>query len=386
MGTTPTVYDVAERSGVSIATVSRVYRNPDSVRDKTRERVLAAARELGYVPSGNARGLASRSTGVLGLCFPDYSAPDPDTEAAAADADDADDHAFMLHSDQIIRGMERAARRHGYALLIAASLKGGPESLVAKVAGRVDGFAVLAGTVPTEDLDVISRRLPVVMLAGPREPDHLDHLDHIEVANEDGQQELTRHLIEDHGLRRLAFVGGEERSPDAQARFRGYQEACRAAGLPVREEPDLRAGMMTQAEGSRAADALLDRTGPGAGSVGGGGGGGSGGGSGGDVRGGVSAPPGAMLFANDQMAIGALHALERRGVRVPQDVAVTGFDGIPLSRLVRPALTTVRQPMRQLGEEAVELLVRRLGEERDRAPVDLMLPVNVVRRASCGCG
>lgn len=360
MSTTPTVYDVAERSGVSIATVSRVYRTPDSVREKTRERVLAAARELGYVPSGNARGLASRSTGVLGLCFPDLSDPDTETEAAAADADD--DHAFMLYSDQIIRGMERAARRHGYALLIAASLKGGPESLVAKVAGRVDGFAVLSRTVPTEDLDVISRRLPVVMLAGPRENDELDHLDHIEVANADGQRELTRHLVEDHGLRRLAFVGGEERSPDAQARFLGYQEACRAAGLPVREEPDLRAEMMTQAEGARAADELLDRA---------------------DAAG---PPPDAMLFANDQMAIGALHALERRGVRVPDDIAVTGFDGIPLSRLVRPALTTVRQPMRQLGEEAVELLVRRLGAEREREPVDLMLPVSVVRRASCGCG
>ncbi|MFJ2767712.1 LacI family DNA-binding transcriptional regulator [Streptomyces sp. NPDC087300] len=354
------MYDVAERSGVSIATVSRVYRNPDSVREQTRERVLAAARELGYVPSGNARGLASRSTGVLGLCFPDHSDPDTETEAAAADADD--DHAFMLYSDQIIRGMERAARRHGYALLIAASLKGGPESLVAKVAGRVDGFAVLSRTVPTEDLDVISRRLPVVMLAGPRENDELDHLDHIEVANADGQRELTRHLIADHGLRRLVFIGGEERSPDAQARFLGYQEACREAGLPVREEPDLRAGMMTQAEGARAADALLDRA---------------------EAAG---SPPEAMLFANDQMAIGALHALERRGVRVPDDIAVTGFDGIPLGRLVRPALTTVRQPMRRLGEEAVELLVRRLGPERDRDPVDLMLPVSVVRRTSCGCG
>ncbi|GAA3105257.1 LacI family DNA-binding transcriptional regulator [Streptomyces rectiviolaceus] len=368
MSTTPTVYDVAERSGVSIATVSRVYRNPDSVRETTRERVLAAARELGYVPSGNARGLASRSTGVLGLCFPDYSDPDTETEAAAADADD--DHAFMLYSDQIIRGMERAARRHGYALLIAASLKGGPESLVAKVAGRVDGFAVLARTVPTEDLDVISRRLPVVMLAGPRENDELDHLDHIEVANADGQRELTRHLIEDHGLRRLVFVGGSKASPDAEARFRGFQEACRAAGLPVREEPDLRTEMMTQAEGERATDALLDRAGEESGD------GGPGGGT----------VPEAMIFANDQMAVGALHALDRRGVRVPDDVAVTGFDGIPLSRLVRPALTTVRQPMRQLGEEAVELLVRRLGEERDGEPVSLMLPVTVARRASCGCG
>lgn len=350
MSSAPTVYDVAERSGVSIATVSRVYRNPDSVRAQTRERVLEAARELGYVPSGNARGLASRSTGVLGLCFPDYADPDAESEA--------DDDAAMLYSDQIIRGMERAARRHGYALLIAASLKGGPESLVAKVAGRVDGFAVLARTVPTEELEVISRRQPVVMLAGPRESEQLDHLDHIEVANADGQRELTRHLIEDHGLRRLAYVGSAEESPDVAARFRGYVEACRAAGVPVGDEPDLRVGMMTQAEGAAAAAALLDRAGE---------------------------RPEALLFANDQMAVGALHTLERRGIRVPEDVAVTGFDGIALGRLVRPALTTVRQPMRRMGEEAVELLIRRLNGDRSATPVSMMLPVSVVRRASCGC-
>ncbi|WP_392672359.1 LacI family DNA-binding transcriptional regulator [Streptomyces sp. LN785] len=352
----PTVYDVAERSGVSIATVSRVYRTPDSVRAQTRERVLEAARELGYVPSGNARGLASRTTGVLGLCFPDYADPDAEADAADSDADDA----VMLYSDQIIRGMERAARRHGYALLIAASLEGGPESLVAKVAGRVDGFAVLAQTVPTEDLEVISRRLPVVMLAGPRE---IDHLDHIVVANADGERELARHLIEDHGLRRLAFIGGEVESPDAEARFRGFQQACRDAGLPVPDAPDLRAEMMTQAEGARTAEALLDRTA--------------------DL--GEHERPQAMLFANDQMAVGALRALERRGVRVPEDIAVTGFDGIPLSRIVRPSLTTVRQPIRQLGEQAVELLVQRL-RDRERPPASLMLPVSLARRASCGCG
>ncbi|SEK54656.1 LacI family DNA-binding transcriptional regulator [Nonomuraea pusilla] len=352
-GAAPTVYDVAERSGVSIATVSRVYRMPESVRPETRERVLAVAHALGYVPSGNARGLASRSTGVLGLCFPDYS--DPDAEAA----EDADD-AAMLYSDQIIRGMERAARRHGYALLIAASLKGGPESLVAKVAGRVDGFAVLARTVPTAELDVISRRQPVVMLAGPREsPDTADHLDHVEVANFDGQRELTRHLIEDHGVRRPAYVGSSEESPDVEARFRGFLAACGDAGVEVAGEPALRVGMMTQAEGARAAEALCERAGE---------------------------RPDAFVFANDQMAVGALHALERRGVKVPGDVLVTGFDGIPLSRLVRPSLTTVHQPMLRLGEAAVELLVERLSGARTGDPVSVMLPVTVVRRTSCGCG
>jgi LacI family transcriptional regulator len=343
----PTVYDVAERANVSIATVSRVYRNPDSVRAQTRDRVLEVARELGYVPSGNARGLASRTTGVLGLCFPDYADPDIE-DAAGMDVDDVEQ---ALYADWIIRGMERAARRHGYALVIAASLAGGPESLVAQMAGRVDGFAVLARTVATEDLELLSRRLPIVMVAGPRE---VDHLDHIEVANQAGERELTTHLIADHGLRRLAFIGGATDSPDGHARFLGYQEAMRAADLPAPDEPDAR-GDFTQSGGRAATRRLLDLP-----------------------------LPQALVFANDQMAIGGLEVLERRGVRVPEDVAVVGFDGIPLGRVVRPGLTTVTQPMRQLGETAVDLLVERLADPT-REPRSVMLPVAQTRRASCGC-
>ncbi|MFD7229744.1 LacI family DNA-binding transcriptional regulator [Streptomyces sp. NPDC059881] len=343
---TPTVYDVAERAGVSIATVSRVYRSPDSVRAATRDRVLSVARELGYLPSGSARGLASRTTGVLGLCFPDIH----DTEAE--DAPDTEDAELILYSDEVIRGMERAARRHGYALLIAASHADRAGGQLAEVAGRVDGLAVLAQTVPAEDLEVVGRRLPVVLIAGQRDDDY----DHIEVANFDGQLELTRHLIVDHGLRRLAFVGGPPDSPDGEARFRGFQAAHLEAGLPLPEAPDVR-GDLTQAAGRKAVEELLDRDG---------------------------APPQGLVLANDQMAVGALHALESRGVGVPDEIAVTGFDGIALSRLVRPTLTTVRQPMGRLGEEAVELLVSRL-QDRGQATVARVLPVKVTRRASCGC-
>ncbi|WP_233159819.1 LacI family DNA-binding transcriptional regulator [Actinophytocola xanthii] len=339
---------MAERAQVSIATVSRVYRNPGTVRPQTRERVLAVARELGYVPSGSARGLASRATGVLGLCFPDYADPEVDGDEGS------DDPEHTLYADEITRGMERAARRHGYALLIAASLAGGPESLVATVAGRVDGFAVLARTVPTEDLEIISRRLPVVMIAGPRE---IDHLDHLEVANDEGEFAMTTHLIADHGLTRLAFLDGAADSPDARARFRGYRRARAAAGLPAPDEPDAR-GDFTQAGGRLATERLLA---------------------------GVDRPPQALICANDQMALGALQTLERRGIRVPDEVAVVGFDGIPLGRVVRPALTTVTQPMRKLGETAVDLLVERLREP-DREPRSVLLPVTQTRRASCGCG
>lgn len=230
---------------------------------------------------------------------------------------------------------------------------------MAQVAGRVDGFAVMARTVPTEELEAISRRRPVVMLAGPRAQDpSLDHLDHVEVANEDGQYELTRHLLHDHGLRRLAYVGLVDDSPDVEARFRGFRRACAEAGAEAAAAPALRMPMMTQAEGARAARLLCEGSGD---------------------------RSEAFVFANDQMAVGALQALERRGLRVPEDVVVTGFDGIPLSRMVRPALTTVRQPMVRMGEEAVDLLVRRLSGQPPQEPVSLMLPVSVARRASCGC-
>ncbi|MFK0168788.1 LacI family DNA-binding transcriptional regulator [Streptomyces sp. NPDC090306] len=344
---TPTVYDVAEQAGVSIATVSRVYRTPDTVRPETRERVLTAARDLGYVPSGSARGLASRSTGVLGLCFPDYT--DPETENAAGDDDDAQ----VLYADQVIRGMERAARREGYALLISASLRGGPSDLLGRMAGQVDGFAMMARTAEAADLEVYAKRLPVVVLAGPPENERLDH---IEVANFDGQRELTRHLVEAHGLTRLAFVGGPADSPDAEARFHGYRAACRDAGLPVPDEPDVRRGL-TRQDGREAVKRLAFRPG---------------------------GLPRGMLFANDQMAVGGMEELAANGVRVPQDVAVTGFDGIPLGRMVRPSLTTVRQPMRRLGGLAVDLLIRRLTD-RDRPPESILLPVSLALRASCGC-
>ncbi|MFG2429451.1 LacI family DNA-binding transcriptional regulator [Streptomyces sp. NPDC048590] len=345
---TPTVYDVAERAGVSIATVSRVYRNPDSVRGPTRERVLASARELGYVPSGSARGLASRSTGVLGLCYPDFH----DSESDSAPG--ADPGEVALYSDEVIRGMERAARRHGYALLIAASHADEAGTRLTEVAGRVDGLAVLAQAVPEEALEMVARRVPVVLLAG--EP--YDGLDHVKVANFDGQLQITRHLLSTHRLRRLAFVGGPADSPDGEARFLGYQAAHLEAGLPLPAGPDVR-GDLTQAAGRKAVEELFGASGDGP-------------------------RPQGLVFANDQMAVGALHALEARGVDVPGDLAVTGFDGIPLSRLVRPTLTTVRQPMSQLGVEAVELLVARLSG-RERSPEARLLPVTAMWRESCGC-
>src|SRR5437868_12564529 len=146
----PSVYEVARLAGVSTATVSRVLAGYERVLPRTREKVLTAVTELGYVPSGAARDLAARRTGVLGLCFPDLDTEDGDA-------------AYWY--DEVIRGMERAARRSGYAVLIAASHHRDDSGLVLSIAGRCDGLVVLARTAPLAMIEHVATRIPVVLLA-----------------------------------------------------------------------------------------------------------------------------------------------------------------------------------------------------------------------------
>ena len=151
----PSVYEVARLAGVSTATVSRVLAGHERVLPGTRDKVLTAVTELGYVPSGAARDLAARRTGVLGLCFPDLDAEDGDA-------------AYWY--DEVIRGMERAARRSGYAVLIAASHHRDDSGLVLSIAGRCDGLVVLARTAPLAMIEHVATRIPVVLLATEERP------------------------------------------------------------------------------------------------------------------------------------------------------------------------------------------------------------------------
>ena len=342
MEQTPTIYEVAERADVSIATVSRALQGKGNLRPETRDRVLRAAAELGYVPSATARELATRRSYVLGLAFPDLD--DPGEEHG---------HETLLYSDEVTRGMERAARAAGYAVLIAATHHSRDPDFVLSLATKTDGMVVLARTVATEQLEKLARRVPVVLLAGPRDPARLDH---VSVANAQGSAAVTEHLVRVHGHEEVAFLGGPDDSPDAAARFEGHRWALGAAGLPVPERPAAGADF-TESGGAHAVDALLDER---------------------------DTPPQAIVCANDQMAVGAIGALVKAGFAVPDDVAVTGFDDIQIAKHVTPALTTVHQPMRRLGACAVELLLRRI-EDPDAEPDAVVLATSLVVRASCGC-
>ena len=339
MLTRSTIYEVAERCGVSTATVSRVVHGGTGFSPSTRERVLAAAAELGWIPSGPARGLASKKTGIVGLLFPDLGASGGAEEESP------------LYIDEVIRGAERAATAAGRAVLIAAT-RGAGRELVFSVAGQVDGLVVLARSLSARDVKTLSRSVPVVVLANRSENSGLDY---VGTDNRGGMRELVAHLVTVHRFSRLAFVSGPAHSPDSQERFAGFRTALREHGLPDPGQPSADGGF-TEAGGARATRTLLARR----------------------------KPPQAMVFANDEMAAGGLGVLRAAGLRVPSDVAVTGFDDIALARHLQSPLTTVRQPMRDLGREAVRLLHRRLAKPGSRR-LSLTLPTQLVVRRSCGC-
>ena len=354
----PTVYDVASAAGVSIATVSRVLRTPDAVREGTRDRVQAAIRSLGYVPSGNARALAGRRTGVVGLLLPGFDVvpderPDVVTDGGVRIVDDrrhvTQPTSSNLYFDEVLRGAETEAWQRGLALMVAAGRGPSRDVIVNDVAGRVDGLAVLAQTVPDELLEHVARRIPVVVLADDRRSRGFDS---ISVDNAAGMRTLAAHVIGRLGIRSIAYVAGPVDSPDDQERTAGFKRALEDHGLASAAVRTVH-GDFGRIRARELARTLLDER-----------------------------VPRAIVCSNDQSALGVLDAVLARGLRVPDDVVVTGFDGIDAGRYSVPRLTTVHQPMGDLGRAAVRAIVDRL-DRREGPPRAVRLPVEVLLRESC---
>jgi len=231
--------------------------------------------------------------------------------------------------------------------VVASHSRADTDEAVVDLAGRVDGMAVQGGTVSEHALEKAAAQVRVVMMAG--ESPHV----HASVRVENGSvQELTRHLLVDHGYRRLAFVGYNAGSPDVHARWEAFRAAHRAARrrVPTRA---VEVGLQ-QSDGVLAARDLLDVT--------------------------DTTRPDAVVCANDETALGFMIGALGRGFRVPEDVAITGFDDMPMASLVQPTLTTVRQPVRELAATTARLLLDRSTERGE-----VLLPTEVVLRGSCGC-
>lgn len=324
-----TIYQVAQRAEVSIATVSRVLRGSAPVAAPTRARVLSAVEALHFTPSHSARSLAEGMHAANGIVFPDLSGP---------------------YFAEVVLGYEEVAGEMGRSVLILSTHgRQAARAMVLDLAARVDGLVVLGRTVDDHVLaELAGRAKPLVLLA--RDP--IPGADAVNAENEESAYALTTHLVRDHGYDSLAFLGDADTSSDTAQRWHGFRRALRDARVPVPDRPTPCA--FDEESGRQCAGQLLRER-----------------------------PPRALVCANDEMALGAIMAAETLGMRVPADLAVTGWDDVMAARHSRPGLTTVRQPMRELGALAARRLHERLaGDQGERR--NEVLPTQLVFRASCG--
>jgi LacI family transcriptional regulator, galactose operon repressor len=339
---TLTIYDVASRAGVSIASVSRVLNGQDSPRAETRDRVMRAVRELSFVPDGAARALSNGLKEVVGV--------------VCRRGDEMlfeDEYESFLYLDVINRGIEAESHRRGFDVLMSSVAYNDEHVLqrVAAMAGKTDGLILHDRMLSAVGIARLAGIVPIVTLAGSPTPASMN----VRCDNESGMRSLVRHLVIDHRYRSIAYLSGRGDSPDNRARARVLESEANAAGADV-VMGALWQGDYSAAGGANAIASLLDAG---------------------------AKLPRAIVCANDQTALGAVHTLAQRGIKVPLDVAVTGFDDVPVARHLHPPLTTVRQPMQELGAKAFEVLYSRISG--DNAKHDVVLPVQLIVRESCGC-
>ena len=319
-----TIRDVARRAQVSVASVSRVLNRQDNVSKETRDRVDEAVRELGYVPHAGARSLSLARTNAIGVVLPDF-------------------HGEFF--SEIVRGMDREASRRGYMLLLSNVHAGNEHSANAMRAmrGRVDGLVVLAPHLSEDELaDALPAGTSAVLI---NTRDDVGGHPAVRLDNAAGARAVAEHLVA-LGRKRIVHIAGAAGNIEAQERADAFRNALEAqAGVSV----ELVQGDFSEESGEAAIRGLLE--------------------SGQKFD--------AVFAANDMMAIGALQALRQAGLRVPQDVAVVGFDDVPLARHL--GLTTVRVRIAELGERALDRLVSILAGEEDTHGQEFHMPELVIR-------
>jgi len=340
-----TLYDVARAAGVSTATVSRVVHGSDRVRPSTRQRVLEVIDELGFVPDAAAQSMAWQRKEVIGLVTIASRGPETDIEREGV--------AFI---EELLRGVQMALSKVGWSVLIsvlAATERSDAYQQLRKISAKVDGLVIAEGIVNSEQLAQLAARVPVVLAAGSLDEPSVDVVD---ADNRAGTTALVRHMLEQHGKKRLFYVDGPPEAPDARERRRAFEETVgRHPGATV---TGCFEGRFAAISGQTAVRELLAAPG--------------------------RELPDAIICGNDQMAIGAMRELQAAGVRVPADVAVTGFDDIRFGALFTPPLTTVRQSLRMLGERACSCLLERIADPALPRRAD-RLPTELIIRESCGC-
>lgn len=309
-----TIYDVAREAGVSMATVSRVVNGNPNVKPSTRKKVMETIERLGYRPNAVARGLASKKTTTVGVVIPDISNP------------------FYA---EVTRGVEDIAKMYHYNIVLGNSDQQKPKELDLVntfLEKQVDGLLFMGRLITPEHEQVFETANVPVVLCATR--DEKRRFPAVNINHRLAASEATHFLIEG-GHRRVALIVGSLEEPQkGLAKFEGYREALETADMPFDEEL-VRIGDYRYDSGYEAMKQLLE----------------------------LEDPPTAVFCASDEMAVGAIHAIEDKGLGVPDDIEVIGYDNVPLASMMRPKLTTVAQPMYDLGAVAMRLLTKFMNHE-----------------------
>ncbi|HEY8456507.1 MAG TPA: LacI family DNA-binding transcriptional regulator [Actinopolymorphaceae bacterium] len=328
-----TMYDVAKLAGVSTGTVSRYVNSSGYVSAAARERIRKAIAELGFVPSTAARSLTTKRSGLIGFVTSDLTNP---------------------FTAELAQGLQKRAGQLGYCVVTSSTDEDEERAIQVITALRshqVDGLVVTppeTEAINTYLVAAAKAGTPIVLIGMKLDPPLADR---VTTDTYRGARQAVNHLVE-LGHRRIAYVGARGM---AKSRRRGYRDALRSAGLTV--DRDLVVDRSLNRRGGMAAgEALLDRP----------------------------DPPTAVFAANDSVALGVIQAAYRRRLLVPDDLSVVGFDGTELAEHAIPPLTTVAQPMDQMGHEAIELLVARMQATDEKQFTERRLPCELVVRDSTG--
>lgn len=328
----PTISDVAERAGVSIATVSRVINGNARVVPETADRVRAAIYELQFVPRPAARTLASRKTNTIGLVFSEIRG------------------AFF---PQLLKGIESQLHEAGYELLVYSTHSDRPINRKPIGEHNTDGLLVFTTSLDKQEIARLHKIHFPMVLMHETPPEGLN-IPVITVENKDGAAMLVSHLIEEHDRRRIVFLRGPEGHEDSHWRERGYREALATHGIPV-DETLISSGEFTQETAYHSMRDLL--------------------------RDGIKFD--AVFAGDDDASIGVYRALKEAKRLIPDDVAVVGFDDVEFAGYISPPLTTIRAPIEEVGREAVRQLTNLLNGDQVQSLV--LKRTELIIRESCGC-
>ena len=250
---------------------------------------------------------------------------------------------------ELLMGYESAAAELGQSVVIVVAQPSQEATRAIRLSSRVDGIVVANSAISDDAARSLAQRTPVVLLARPS----VDGCDAVSAENFQSATALTRHLI-DHGRRRLSFVGDPDGSPDVQERYLGFMDALSTSDSSA-AGPIVKVGFRERSGADVAAQVLRHET-----------------------------RPDALVCANDELALSTMKALQYSGIHIPEDIAIVGWDDVMTARYVSPGLTTVRQPLYELGRAAATRLHERIAGA-PTAPEPLILPTELVLRTSCGC-